>query len=677
MATAVAAIVVIVAIAAALVRARDAAIFARHQVIAVGTITDYAASDSSGIARALRDMLATNLARSPDLSVVSGSRLLEVEREMTGGKSSAPGEIVPVARQAGATTLVDGTLYSVAGDTLRFDLRVTRLRDGSLLRAITVTGRDPFALADSATTHLVRYLGSTVPRGSVADGTTHSVAAYRFYEEGLRSYYLGDATSSEPLFAAALAQDSTFAMAAYYYALASRGNRVENVKRLRRAVNLASRANERDRLIIQGGWALTNSLRSLRAIAETLVTRYPTEVDGHYLLGIAVVNAGTYLEAIPSLRRVEALDSLTLVGRSARCAACDALAVEVSAYMSADSQAAAERAVRRWLAARPNEWRPWAVLGAVLTAAGRGDEARIAIRKSDSLDFRAEAWEAMATLLMREGRFTEADEILRNVIAKGGADAPSAHWFLAISLRYQGRPAEALGNARAYRRAAAAIEHVVPGAVDPSGMGEAQVLRELGRYKEAAALFDSVSRFNVPGSDASADASARIWGLTHEAGALAAGGDTSRLAPLADSIGAFGAVTNLVRDSQLYHHVRGLLLAARGADGDAVMEFRQAITSPTLGYTRSNVEMARSLLRLRRYREAVSILEPAMRGGIQSGNFYTTYPEIRLLLAEAYAGAGQHDRANRELDWVRRAWVNADPNIRPQLDSVARIVAKH
>jgi len=400
-------------------------------------------------------------------------------------------------------------------------------------------------------------------------------------------------------------------------------------------------------------------------------------VDGHYLLGIAVVNAGTYLQAIPSLRRVQAMDSLSLFGRSARCAACDALALEVSAYMAADSQAAAERAARRWLAARPNEWRPWAVLGGGLAAAGRGKEARAAIRKSDSLDFRAEAWEAMATLLMREGRFTEADEILRKEIAKGGPDAPSAHWFLAISLRYQGRPAEALGNARAYRRAAAAIEHTVPGAVDGSGMGEAQVLRELGRYREAAALFDSVSRFNVPGSDPSAEASARIWGLTHEAGALATGGDTSRLATLADSIGAFGAVTNLVRDSQLHHHVRGLLLAARGADADALKEFRQAITSPPLGYTRSNVGMARSLLRLGRYREAVRILEPALRGGIQSGNFYTTYPEIRLLLAQAYAGSGQRDRANRELDWVRRAWVNADANVRPQLDSVARIVAKH
>ena len=104
---------------------------------------------------------------------------------MNGGARSVPGAIVPVARQAGATTLVDGALYAVGKDTLRLDLRITSLRDGNVLRAYTVTGRDPFVLADSATARLVEYLGSTAPRGSVADATTRSVTAYRLYEEGL------------------------------------------------------------------------------------------------------------------------------------------------------------------------------------------------------------------------------------------------------------------------------------------------------------------------------------------------------------------------------------------------------------------------------------------------------------------------------------------------------------
>ena len=650
-------------------------------VVAVGSINDYASADSTGIGRALRDMLATNLARSPALTVVSGSRLLEVERQMNGGGVSAPGAIVPVARQAGATALVDGSLYKMAADTLRLDLRITSLRNGTVLRAYTVTGRDPFDLADSATGRLAEYLGSTAPRGTVADATTRSVNAYRLYEEGLRSYYLGDMASAERMFDAALSQDSAFAMAAYYFALTSRTTRAEFVRRLRRAVSLAGRASDRERLIIQGGWAERNNLLSLRPIAETLATRYPTEVEGHYYLGRALVNGGSFIEAIAPLRRVEVMDSLSLRGTTGRCAACESLQQQVVAYMLADSMAAAERVARRWISARPNDWVARLVLGRILTVVSRDDEATAAFRVSDSLDVLGRVWEPMVSLWTRDGDFARADDRLRREIANGPGDGDAgavnvneARWFLAISLRYQGRLEEALGETKAFRRGGAGGEHIPTGAAELAALQEAQVLRELGRYRESAALFDSISRFTVAGADSAAIQSGRVWSLTHEAGALAAGGDTAGLDALADTIEVYGSGSNLARDSRIHHHVRGLLLAARGADSLAVTEFQRAVFSVTGGYTRTNVEMAKSLLRLGRYAEAVSILEPATRGSLEASNLYVTYPEIRLLLAQAYAGAGERARAERELDWVRRAWVRADPLLRPQLDLAARTV---
>jgi DNA-binding SARP family transcriptional activator/tetratricopeptide (TPR) repeat protein len=666
---------VVAATAFAIVRARSTSDDSpRRPVVAVGMINDYASRDSSGVGRALRDMLATNLARSPDLIVVSASRLLEVERQLSGGGPTAAGAIVPVARQAGATTLVDGAIYRLGADTLRLDLRVTSLHDGNVLQAYTVAGHDAFALADSATAHLVQYLGSTAPRGSVADATTRSVTAYRLYEEGLRSFYLGDVTSSGRLFEAALGEDSTFAMAAYYYALASNTTRAEYNRRLRRAVELAARASDRERLIIQGGWAVANNSTMLRPIAETLATRYPTETEGYYYLGRALVNAGSFLEAIAPLHRVELMDSLSLRRGGARCAACDALHQQVSAYMLADSTAAAERVVRRWIAARPKEWMPHNVLGGILTAMNRFDDASVEFRTADSLDVLGSLWEPMATLWTREGDFTRADQLLRSEIEKGG-DATDAHWFLAISLRYQGRLTEALGEARAFRQGAH-LDRVPPGAADPASLHEAQVLRELGRYREAAALFDSVSRFSVIGSDSTAVESSRAWSLTHEASALAAAGDTSRLTALADTIETVGAKSNLGRDNRLHHHVRGLLLVARGDDSTAVTEFRHAIFSIPLGYTRTNVEMGKALMRLGRYADAVAVLEPALRGSLEAANLYATHPEIRLLLAEAYAGAGHRDRANAELEWVRRAYQRADASVRPQLDAATRAVAR-
>jgi tetratricopeptide (TPR) repeat protein len=315
------------------------------------------------------------------------------------------------------------------------------------------------------------------------------------------------------------------------------------------------------------------------------------------------------------------------------------------------------------------------MLGRIIGSVGRADEALAAFRTADSLDALGSHWEPTSTLWTHEGQFARADSLLRNEIAHG-RDAVNAHWFLCISLRYQGRFAEALGEARAFRRSASGLDKVTIDAADPASMLEAQVLRELGRYREAAALFDSVSHFSVTGAESSAVQSSRVWSLTHEAGALAAMGDTSRLSALADTIEAYGARSNLGRDNRLHHHVRGLILVARGDDAGAVTEFRRAVFSPTLGYTRTNVEMSKALIRLGHNSEAVAILEPALRGSLEAANLYATYPEIKLLLAKAYAGAHQPDRADRELDWVRRAWGKADAGVRAQLQDAERAVAK-
>src|SRR4029453_8723747 len=105
---------VVVAIYAIALGRTDSTLSGKQPVIAVGSISDYASPDSTGIGTALRDMLATNLARSRDLTVVSGARLLELEHQMDGGAAPAPGAIVPAARQAGAPALVAGPLYPMA-----------------------------------------------------------------------------------------------------------------------------------------------------------------------------------------------------------------------------------------------------------------------------------------------------------------------------------------------------------------------------------------------------------------------------------------------------------------------------------------------------------------------------------------------------------------------------------
>ena len=91
--------------------------------------------------------------------------------------------------------------------------------------------------------------------------------------------------------------------------------------------------------------------------------------------------------------------------------------------------------------------------------------------------------------------------------------------------------------------------------------------------------------------------------------------------------------------------MRGLLLAARGQDSLALAEFKSAIYSITFGYTRTNVEAARIHLKRKEAKEAVALLEPALRGSLEGSNLYATRTTIHGLLAQAYLELGNGDKA--------------------------------
>jgi tetratricopeptide (TPR) repeat protein len=157
------------------------------------------------------------------------------------------------------------------------------------------------------------------------------------------------------------------------------------------------------------------------------------------------------------------------------------------------------------------------------------------------------------------------------------------------------------------------------------------------------------------------------WVLAHKADALAAAGDSAGVRALIEPVRSFGRVSGYGRDNRLHHHVRGLLLEARGRREEAMEEFRRAIWSPTSGYTRTNLELARLLLALGRPREAIPVLRAALAGSLQSSQLYVTHTELRALLGQAYAELGLADSAAAQRRWVARAIAGADPEVRERI----------
>ena len=621
-------------------------------VLAVGDIRDDTQSDTVRDSRIVGDLLSTNLARLPEIRVLSRERMLEVLAQI-GRKDPGRQNMATAARDAGATDLLEGALYHRPAGGYRLDIRFVDLRTGHVRRAFSADANDVFALVDSATRRFSAE--SAEPRRAlrVADVTTTSLAAYRLYQEGIRAHAAGDEGAAERLFVSAVREDSTFAMAAYYAAVVTvAGNYAKSSVYFEQAARLASRASDRERLLILATQAHWLERPSRLPLATALVEKYPLEPDAQYRLGEALIAAGRFLAAVAPLRRVIVLDSLGLRGTEPLCRACDAYTRLAYAYFMADSLAAAQRTVREWTHAQPQSAAAWSELGRYLADDGKFREARAATRQGLALSASEYSGVEMARLSLLEEHYADADAVLRaSVQSDGGFKRTVALWYLIISLRSQGRLDEALAGARLYRRISMGDERKL----DAGGMIEAQTLLEQGHAAEAATLFATLARsVTDPYSEARA-ARHVAWRMTLEACALAAGGDTARLPRLADSVQHYANVSGFGRDQVLRHHVLGLLFAARGKDSAAASEFRLAIYSPNGGFTRTNLELSRVLLRLHRPTEAIAILRPALQVETDAMALYVTRTDVHEMLGRAFTAAGVPDSAAAHNAAVRSA----------------------
>ena len=466
-------------------------------------------------------------------------------------------------------------------------------------------------------------------------------------------------------------------MAAYYAALTTSAPGATST-RFATAARLARRASERERLVIQAHFSFLTSDPGLLAVAETLVVRYPDEVEGYYFTGLGRLMDGRFMAALAPLNRAVAMDSLALNGDRARCLACASLRQIVSAYQLADSLPAAERETRRWLRLQPRSPVPWTLLADVLSEEGKTADAVTALDQAAALDGgKREGLRlvTLANLRMYAGEFDQADRLYAGEIESGSpARALSGYWLRGTSYRNQGRLEAAMDDARRERELAlpqySARQIRELGALPQELFLEAQVLYEMGRYQASAEVFDSVGRWNHGEGLAAQNAHQRAWSMTHATGARLAAGDTTNVQQRIDSVEALGALSGLKRDHLLHHHLRGLLLALRGDDAAAVAEFRKAIFSWNFGYTRTNLAMARSYLRLGRPADAVAVLQPALRGDLEASNFYVTRTDVHELLGlawDAVGGKAARDSAAAHMAYVARAWANADSTFASRL----------
>jgi len=131
------------------------------------------------------------------------------------------------------------------------------------------------------------------PDPEIADNTTHSSVAYRFYLSGVENYnkmYYADARSD---FKSALEYDSTFAMAYYYLAF------ITDLDLIHKAVHYADEAGTIDQLYIKCKYAYRTGDKILyEELLNDIIRQYPDEKTAHYFLGNLKTEKKDYAQAI-------------------------------------------------------------------------------------------------------------------------------------------------------------------------------------------------------------------------------------------------------------------------------------------------------------------------------------------------------------------------------------------
>ena len=648
----------VVIVVAALLLLRPGSGASNTPVLAVGRLREAPGRDTSSSGGVLTDMLATNLGRVQGLQVVANSRLFELMRP---GADTLRGAFSEAARRAGARQILEGEVSYAPSGGLQLDLRRLDLRSGVVRQGYLVRALDRYALIDSATAAVARDFALRAPGGAIAEVSTASPMAYRFYEEGLRSYYQYDAAAAVRLMRSALQEDSTFAMAAYYLWISSERVLAGSGLPYRAlAMRLAPRAPERERLLILG--STLSSLESPAAVAyaESLSIRFPNDPNGQALLGGVRSTLGDFPGSARAYNRAVALDSGANAIGGEGCRACEALSSLAYNYLAWDSSEAARRTVYRWIRFQPWNASPVGVLAEIASRVGNWQEVPGLFARMDTLapgrnDYR----EVQLYFLIRREDYEQLDREATRALQDPRRDLQvDAIWIWLIGLRNQGR-----------LREAGALAHSgvlpgggkVPAGLSPLVIANATVDFDAGRYQDAAAVYAGQAADNASNPYDGHRARGISWNLTLEGMVRAAMGDTASVRRIADSVEVIGKQSLFGRSPKLHYFLRGLLLARQNRHAEAVDAFRRAVLSLTDGFTRINSELAKSLVALGRPLEAVAVLQPALRGAVDASNLYITRTELHEQLAQAFTQAGLRDSAATHYRAVEQAWRHADP----------------
>jgi DNA-binding SARP family transcriptional activator/tetratricopeptide (TPR) repeat protein len=658
--------------------ARDTPSGGRPPVIAIAAVYD-AAGDTAASwqASGLTQMIAAKLGRSPSVGVVAPERVRFVRRraELAEQGPLELQQLRDVGRRLGASWVVSGGL--VRGDSmLLFELNVHDVHTGRAVRVDAVTGTTLLTLADAAAARLLDAAGAAGPGPRLADVETANLEAYEHYVRARELLDEGRHSDGRDELDRAIALDSGFVSALRERARLAVNDRDGDVVARLAAVfpRYADRATEWDRVELALHTAFQRGEHSRsEALGRALVAHYPSDPRAYQLLRDVYVAHGRWADAERTVLAQLTLDSLaTAAGRGA-CVPCSAYAGLAEIRALRGDLPGAEQALRRLLTLQPDLASAWSSLGAVLAYQGRDAEAMESVRRALALDGESRSTVVLSTywqVLLMTRQLDAADSLA----ARWAADTMRSSEPRRIALDVQVMLARERGQYRRSTRLLQAavrefptMERLLPLVGDN--------MARVGDYAGARRYVERISHYQrrtpPPGAPLVTSLEgdrARDFAGNHAtlADLIAPAGDTVLLLAMADSIERFSGRSYAGEDWGLHHHVRGLVALRAHRWDDAERALRQARWG-VAGFTRTLTALAEVQLAQRKPAAAVATLRDAYKTRPLFRARHLPRSELDYRMALAMSAAGMPDSARIYGDRVRRAWRDADPEVRQLL----------
>jgi len=391
------------------------------------------------------NLLIADLLESRYVQVVSSQRLYDILKLIgrEGTKRVNKDVASQVARRAQAKWMLLGSILQTEPQMV-VTSQLVETETGSAVasqRVACEVGEDIFTLVDKLTVEIKKDLALPAaaqqePDRPVAEVTTHSPEAYRYYLEGLEyssKHYNAEAMRS---YENAVELDSTFAMAYARLAMFREGPKQKEL--IAKALEYSDRANQREKQWIRAIDARASGdypryIEELQKITD----EYPHDKEAFYWMGIAYY---MYLrqpeKAVPYYNKAIEIDPLYK----------DPYNMLAYAYDRAGDFEKSIWAINQYISLAPDEANPYDSRGDLYAYNGRIDQAIESYRKA--LEKKPDFYPSelkLGHMYLFEREYAKAESSYK-IVASSSEKEARAVGRLALSLvpSYQGKLQEAL-----------------------------------------------------------------------------------------------------------------------------------------------------------------------------------------------------------------------------------------